>query len=398
MTENDREVQPGSGEEMPFWIPKLLWRIAFLTVGVFTLVWAVGRLHEFLFTIFIAFFISLALEPAVKWLHAHGWRRGPATFAVMGAFALIGIVLIALIVPAMIKQTAQLVEALPDWLAKVTGKLERQFHIDLSIGSIQQQLSSLKSSLATSAANVAGTLFGVGAKIVGVIFRMMTIGLFTFYFVADGPRFRRAVCSVLPRQQQQMVLSAWEVAIDKTGGYLYSRLLLATISAVISWAVMAWMGLPFALPLAIWVGIISQFIPTVGTYIAMFAPLVVALFTDPVLALWLLIYFTIYQQIENYVLSPRITAKTMELHPAIAFGSALVGATLWGPVGAFLALPVVATLQSGIFVYFVERHDVIDSELTTGDAPLPQKPDTETEASADDGKARRRRFFGRTKD
>ena len=110
-------------------------------------------------------------------------------------------------------------------------------------------------------------------------------------------------------------------------------------SGVTTFVALTALGIPFAVPLAVWMGLVSQFIPTVGTYIAMALPLLVAAVESPLKALILLVFFTAYQQIENYLLSPRITAKTMELHPAVAFGCAIGGASIAGLMGAFLALP-----------------------------------------------------------
>ena len=111
--------------------------------------------------------------------------------------------------------------------------------------------------------------------------KLLTIGLFTFYLVTEGPRVRRTVRSVLPPRRQREVLWAWDVAIAKTGGYLYSRLLLAAISGVASWLVLVPLGVPFALPLALWVGVVSQFVPVLGTYVALALPVLVALSRSP---------------------------------------------------------------------------------------------------------------------
>jgi len=210
-----------------------------------------------------------------------------------------------------------------------------------------------------------------------VIFLALT-GLFTFYLVADAPGFRRAVCSVLPPQRQREVLSAWEVAVDKTGGYLYSRLLLAMISAFFAFVVLTALGVPFAVPLALFLGFVSQFIPVVGTYIAGVLPVVVMLVnpgSSPVRALVAFGFIVVYQQIENYLFAPRITARTMELHPAVAFGAALAGFELLGAAGGLLALPAAAMLQA-ISGEWGERHDVIEDHLTELSVPGRRRADT----------------------
>ncbi len=98
--------------------------------------------------------------------------------------------------------------------------------------------------------------------------------------------------------------------------------------------------MPFAAPLAIFEGLVAEFIPIVGTYIAGAAPIFVALLSSPAAGIAALAYVLIYQQIENYVLSPRLTARTMALHPAVAFAAALIGGAIGGILTAFLALPV----------------------------------------------------------
>ncbi|HZJ47459.1 MAG TPA: AI-2E family transporter, partial [Acidimicrobiia bacterium] len=197
---------------------------------------------------------------------------------------------------------------------------------------------------------------------------LLTIMLFTFYLVADGPKVRRSICSLLPPRRQREVLQTWEIAINKSGAYFYSRMLLALINGGLLYGLLRIMGVPFALPLALWSGLFSQFVPVVGTYIASVLPILVALLNDPFDALVVLVYILIYQQVENYALSPRITKHTMQLHPAVAIGSAIAGGSLAGPIGAFLSLPAAAIIQASIGT-FVRRHDVLESELTAESDP-----------------------------
>ena len=187
--------------------------------------------------------------------------------------------------------------------------------------------------------------------------------------VADGPRLRRVICRRLRPDRQQRVLHAWELAIDKTGGYLYSRALLALLSAVFHTAAFSVIGLRYPVALGIWVGLVSQFLPVIGTYLAGVLPVLVALLDDPIRALWVLIVIVIYQQIENYLFAPRITARTLELHPAVAFSAAIAGAAMLGPVGA-LARP--ARLRDGPGLPRASgcpSHDVVESHLTTAKPP-----------------------------
>jgi predicted PurR-regulated permease PerM len=141
---------------------------------------------------------------------------------------------------------------------------------------------------------------------------------------------------------------------------------------------------PFALPIALWQGFVSQFIPVVGTYIAAAIPLLVALLEDPWAALFFLIFVVVYQQIENYLLSPRITARTMQLHPAVAFGAAIAGGSISGLIGAFMALPAAAVIQATVSTYLT-RHEVVETELTRQDeAPTEDLAQDEEENEAED--------------
>ncbi len=230
---------------------------------------------------------------------------------------------------------------------------------------------------ATGATFLAGSAFGVGSRLLTTFFQGLTIALFTFYLVADAPRFRRVLMSTMPAEQQREVLRVWEIAIDKTGGYFYSRALLAAIAAVSSWIAFRILGVPFAAALALWLGVLSQFLPVIGTYVGGALPALIALLESPGKAVGVLVFIVVYQQIENYLLSPRITARTMSLHPAVSFGSAIAGATLLGAPGAIMALPVAATVQAFISTY-LHRHEVVESTLIGG---APGKSDEQEPGS-----------------
>jgi predicted PurR-regulated permease PerM len=143
------------------------------------------------------------------------------------------------------------------------------------------------------------------------------------------------------------------------GGYIYSRLILAAIGGTISALFLTALKVPFSVPLGIWVGVLSQFIPVVGTYLAAVLPAVVALSVDGATAIWVVVFFVAYQQIENFLISPRITKRTMSLHPAISVAAIIIGGALMGGIGIILALPVAAIIQAVISTS-LQRHEVIE--------------------------------------
>jgi predicted PurR-regulated permease PerM len=354
------DVEPvASG--MPPWVPEAIraarWPLVFALVAagivLFTFLFLVDQLGSFLTMIGTALFLSFALEPAVDYLASRGWRRGRATGLIFlflfGAFVL----LIALIVPAVISGFNSLVQNAPTLIDRLSDWL-RPLGINLSTDELIQKLQENAQQVISSASNVAGTVFGIASSLIGGLFRWAAIGLFTFYFVAEGPQLRRALLSRMHPARQERVLFVWEQAIRQTGGYFYSRLLLAVINGTGMYATLRLTNVPFAAPLAIFEGIVAEFIPIVGTYIGGAVPILVAFLSSaagvssPAAGYWAVGYVLVYQQIENYILSPRITARTMSLHPAVAFAAALIGGALGGIFAAFLALPVAGVIQAAV--------------------------------------------------
>ncbi|MGW1885382.1 AI-2E family transporter [Streptomyces sp. NPDC001970] len=343
---------------MPRWLPRAM-VLALALYGCFQLgSWAFHQLIGLLINVLIAFFLALAIEPAVGRMAARGMRRGIATFLVFFAVLIVGVGFVVLLGSMLAGQIVEMVEDFPKYLDQVINWINRTFHSELSRVAIQDSL--LRSDwLQKYVQNSASGVLDVSATVLGGLFKLLTIFLFSFYFAADGPRLRRALCSVLPPSKQAEVLRAWEIAVDKTGGYLYSRGLMALISGVAHYILLALLGVPYAPALAVWVGLVSQFIPTIGTYLAGALPMLIAFTIEPWYALWVLGFVLIYQQFENYVLQPKLTSKTVDIHPAVAFGSVIVGTALLGAVGALIAIPAVATLQAFLGAY-VRRYAVTD--------------------------------------
>ncbi|MFF8267360.1 AI-2E family transporter [Streptomyces sp. NPDC016562] len=354
----------GADARMPRWLPRAVVLVLAL-VACFQLgSWAFHQLIGLLVNILIAFFLALAIEPAVSRMAAHGMRRGLATFlmflgvfiAVAGFLTLLGSMLAG--------QIVEMVEGFPRYLDSVIKSVNATFHTEFSRLDIQESL--LRSDwLRTYVENSATGVLDVSATVLGGLFKLLTIGLFSFYFAADGPRLRRALCSVLPPSKQSEVLRAWEIAVAKTGGYLYSRGLMALISGIAHYILLVILEVPYAPALAVWVGLVSQFIPTIGTYLAGALPMLIAFTVNPWYALYVLGFVVIYQQFENYVLQPKLTSKTVDIHPAVAFGSVIAGTALLGAVGALIAIPAVATLQAFLGAY-VKRYELTkDADAST---------------------------------
>ncbi|WTP17006.1 AI-2E family transporter [Streptomyces sp. NBC_00191] len=349
---------------MPRWLPRAM-VLALALYACFQLgSWAFHQLIGLLINILIAFFLALAIEPAVGRMSARGMRRGLATFIVFFAVFIAAAGFVFLLGSMLAGQIVDMVEGFPKYLDSVIRWINDTFRTELSRVEIQESL--LRSDwLRKYVQNSASGVLDISATVLGGLFKLLTIFLFSFYFAADGPRLRRTLCSLLPPAKQTEVLRAWEIAVDKTGGYLYSRGLMALISGVAHYILLEILGVPYAPALAVWVGLVSQFIPTIGTYLAGALPMLIAFTINPWYALWVLGFVVIYQQFENYVLQPKLTSKTVDIHPAVAFGSVVAGTALLGAVGALIAIPAVATLQAFLGAY-VKRYAVTDDPRVHG--------------------------------
>ncbi len=343
---------------VPRWFPRAVLYVLVAIAGFVVLRSLVERIHDLLVVLLVAAFASFAIEPAVDWLARKGMRRGAATGIVFVGVTVIGGVIVFLIVDLVVQQVRGLIDDAPEMIREATRWVNSRFHTKITTDSMIKQIQRYQDDLANTAGNVGGRVVSITGSLLGVLFNGLTVALFTFYLVADGPRLRRNICSVLPPERQKMIIELWELAIRKTGSYLYSRLVLAAISAICSGVALTIIGVPGPAALALWLGVVSQFVPVIGTYIGGALPILIALLDSPVNAIWVVGFILVYQQIENYVLSPRISAATMEIHPAVAFGSAIVGAQLIGPMGAFLALPAAAIVQAFISSY-LHRYDVV---------------------------------------
>ena len=356
--------------------PARLFQLVAILVAAYCVLAIVRALRGVLVMLLVSLFLSFAAEPAVQFLARRGVRRGLATGVVFLVGLLVAAGMVVAMVPLFVQQVTDLINSVPrsindlndilDGLplipsVEVTPELEVELrNLALEFGERAR----------TVALGAAGNVVSLGATAFGALLQLLAVGLVTFYLVADGPRLRRTLARPLPPERQREMLAIWELAIAKTGGYIYSRLLLAFACGLAHLLLLLVLGVPFALPLALWVGVTSAFVPVVGTYLGGVLLVLVALVNNPFNALWVVAFVVLYQQLENYALAPAIQSRTMDVHPAVAFVAVLVGGTLLGGVGALLALPATAIIQALLSTY-VRRHSLID-ELR--DVALPPEP------------------------
>jgi len=353
----------GERDTMPTWTPRLMVTIVTTILVTGALLWTAWRLRVLLIGLLIALFLSFAMEPGVEWFVERGRRRATATGIVFVLVLLAVGLFFILTVPPFAEQATTAADRIPDALDGISQLAEQYLNFEFSTDALQDRFGDLGELVQRYGGEVADRVLGAGSAIGSFIAQFITVLLFTYYLVAEGPKLRRRVFALFPPERQGEVARIWELAIDKTGGYVWSRLILAVIAAIVT-AIFLWIiGVPSPVALGIWVGILSQFIPVVGLYLAAVVPILVALLGDPLDAVWVLVFLIAYQQVENLLLAPRITARTMSLHPALGFAAAIAGLSLLGVLGALIALPAAAIIQAFVSAYLAE-HPVQASRLT----------------------------------
>lgn len=328
--------------------PRNVWQIGWVVIALVAVAlflrFVVADAGTVIFTLLMAWFAAIAMEPAVGRL-AKRMRRGFATAIVMGGVLIFAVIFTLAFGQLLATQIAQLLEAIPSLVDSVIVWVNEQFDTRYNVQDILSQINLEPAQVATYATQVVGGILGLLGSVVGGLFSMFTFALFAFYFSADAPRFRRYVASLFPQRLQKDVVQVWDVTAAKTGGYVGARVILAVINSSTTAVVFILIGMPSWLALAIWTGVVAQFVPTIGTYIAIALPVLVGLLSgNPWIGVIALVWALIYQQIENLTIEPRISARAVDVHPAVAFAAVMFGTALFGVAGALLAIPVVAML------------------------------------------------------
>ncbi len=342
---------------------RTLWRGVGVILATVAGLWAVNEARGLTSMLVISLFFAVALVPGVNHLHQkRGWKRGTAVAFIYLAGILVLVLLTLVLIPAIAQLAQRVGQNGTQWLTSLDRWTSDTFGIHIvSAQASRDAAVTMKELLSQWSDKLIGAASGVVSTGIGFVFNVATIATFTFYFAADFPRLLRGLLSWFSPAHQQRLGWAIDQSVTQVGGYLYSRLLLTAINGLGFFGVMVAVGVPvgLAIPLAIFGGFVSEFIPTIGTYIGGAIPIALTLAIQGLVpALIVLGYVLVYQQIENYWLSPKISAKTMELNAALAFGSALAGGALFGPMGAFMALPVAALIYSFIKNYR-HGHEVV---------------------------------------
>jgi predicted PurR-regulated permease PerM len=313
-------------------------RYALGAVLVGALAFAMWQVRSVLLLIFLGLLLAAGLDPVVQRMTRRGLRRGWAVLVLLlGIFAVI-VLFMLVAASAIVDQTVELVESLPALVEDLASQFPQlqdvvdRFDIGASLQSIAQQVPS-----------VLNVSFGILSGVASGLFAAFTVTALTAYFMLALPRILDRASTVLRHPDRVKVLSD---AVGRVGGYVTGQTLISVAAGVTAFVFLTAVGAPYAALLALVVGLLDL-VPQVGATIGAFIAVTVTVAADGFgKALVVAAFFLVYQQLENYVIAPRVFASTVNLSPLVAFISILIGASLAGVIGAIFALPVAAMIKT----------------------------------------------------
>jgi len=347
-------------------------RIVLTVVACVLALYIVYVLRKPLTWIFIAGFIAIALSGPVNVLQRR-MRRGFAVALVYAALVLVPILIMAALIPPIVTQGNNLAQSLPDYARDVTTfvqkdprlrKLEKDYDITAKL---EEQAAKLPARLG----DAAGVLSDIGVGIVNSLFAGITIIVLSVFMLNSARGWLDALADRYPPDRARWLKQLYDRIRATVGNYVAGALLQATIAGALAWIVLSILGVPYALPLSV-VVFLLDLVPLVGATLGAIIVGVVTLFSDfPVDTVVWVIFSVIYQQVENTVIQPRIQARAVAVHPLVVLVSVLFGSTLFGVLGALLAIPVAAAIQITIREYNTFKNTPAE-ELPPPGVPAPE--------------------------
>jgi len=319
-------------------------------VAVLALTGAMYAARDVLLLIFVSFVFGIGLQRPIDWLERHGVRRGVALgLIVFGVLATIGLFL-ALVIPTVTRSVQSLIEQGPDTIEK--------FRNQKWVANLDERFD-LTDKLEEYASDLPSQVAGAGRSLLTLVAGGLTVLILTLYFASSLPQMVEGAARLMtPRRREQFDRGVREV-IDRVGGYVVGNTIVSIIAGAVTFAGLVVIGVPFPAALAFWVAL-TDFVPSVGALIGAVVVLAVSTSGGLGMFLWTLAFIVVYQQVENYLIVPKVMRNTIDVSVGAVVISLLVGGTIAGFPGVLLALPVVASARAVLEdLYLRERRQRI---------------------------------------
>ena len=317
-------------------------RVTLTVVFVLAVLSAAWAVRNIVVLILVSVVLAIGLDRPVRFLQrfriSRGWAVTLIFLATIGFLALF----IWLVVPPLVREARELAANIPDYVRRLgSNKTFAQWDAKYHISDRLQEVTSKLPSLASASI---GTILGITKSVGSLVFNLLTVGILTIYFLVSLPKSERAASALFQGENRLRNVRIFEESVERIGGYVSGNIAVSVVAGIAAFIALAVIGVPFAAALAMWVAI-ADLIPTVGATLGAVVAVIVAAFSGWFDATLTAAYFVIYQQVENYVIVPRVMKKAVDLSPATVIVSVLVGGTLVGFAGALLALPVAAAIK-----------------------------------------------------
>ncbi|RAY16013.1 AI-2E family transporter [Actinomadura craniellae] len=327
-------------------------------LGVFTawmLIQAITSARQVIVLIVVAMFLAIGLNPAVEALQRTRLSRRASVGVVFVGVILVFVGFGSAIVPPLTHQITEFIDEVPTYIA--------QLQRNESIREFDQRYEVLKKAQEAVASPDFGQtaldgIVGVGRRVVSGLFSVFTVLILTLYFLASLPTIKTFFYRLAPRSRRARVALLGDEVLLRIGGYVAGTITVATIAGTVAYVFMLIMDIPFALPLALFVGL-TALIPLVGATIGAILVCTVAFFQGPAVGIICVIFFLLYQQVENYFIHPRVMKRAVDVQPAVTIIAALLGGALLGIVGALLAIPTAAAIALIVREVVVPRQETL---------------------------------------
>jgi predicted PurR-regulated permease PerM len=326
-----------------------------ILIAFAVIIWsALHRASHAILLVFSAFFLSLALNAPVYWLSRHipGKRRGSRALATTLSFLLIIILLggfFASIVPPLVRQTESLIHAAPHLIRSFRGQNSelgnfiRHYHL-------QNQVNNLSSQLSNRLKHIGGTAFSTAESVGSSFFSLLTILVLTFMMLVEGPRWVGFFEEIVPNRHQVVAHRITHDMYRVIKGFVNGQVLLAALASLLIMPAVLLLHISYPAALVV-VIFICGLIPMVGHTIGAIIVSIVALFHSTSSAAIILVYYILYQQLENYLLQPRIQANSTNMSPLLVFMSVVLGVSFGGLFGGLVVIPVAGCIRIALLEY-----------------------------------------------
>jgi len=339
---------------------------------------AIQQARSPLVLIVVSMFLAVGLNPIVEFLIHRGVRRSFSVLTVtLGVVAVITLFVVAL-VPVLRDQIEALIDNAPGWLDQLQGNkqvqsLDEKYDV---ISTVQERLQD-----GTVAQQAFGSIFTVGIAVLNGLLNAFFVFVLTVYFLSALPAIKRACYSLAPVRRRERVQSLGDEILRRVGGYVAGAFVIALIAGVSSFIFLEFAGLAqYALALSLVVAILD-FIPLIGATIGATIVTLIAFATSLETGISCAVFYLIYQQIENYVIYPRVMRSSVELPGVVTVIAVLIGGTLMGVVGALLAIPTAAAVLLLIRETVVRRNDAEAAPGVTVDEASSTRGNADPEPS-----------------